>query len=251
VTGRPLLYPSIDLRGGRVVRLRQGDYGQETVYDRDPVDVAAEFCAAGATWIHVVDLDAARTGEARNRPTIAAIVAAVAGKARVQAGGGVRSVDDGKALAGAGVARAVMGSAAVADPALVERVAAQLAVAVGLDHRAGVVAVHGWTEASTLTLDKALGAFAAASAFVITDITRDGLLSGPDMDGLRAAVRATSTDVIASGGVASPDDVKQLAAIDGLAGIITGRALYEGHLTVAGALAAIAEVAEADRRGTP
>ena len=107
------LYPSIDLRGGHVVRLRQGDYADETVYGDDPVAVATSFVEQGATWIHVVDLDAARTGEPRNRPAIAAIAAAVAGRAHVQTGGGVRSVDDAKALADAGVARVVMGSAAV------------------------------------------------------------------------------------------------------------------------------------------
>jgi phosphoribosylformimino-5-aminoimidazole carboxamide ribotide isomerase len=231
-----LLYPSIDLRGGHVVRLRQGDYAAETVYGDDGVAVATSFAEQGATWIHVVDLDAARTGEATNRDIVAAIVAAVSGRAAVQTGGGVRAVDDAKALADAGVTRVVMGSAAVRDPALVDDVAAVVAVAVGLDHRAGDIAVHGWTEASGVQLADALGRFPSAAAFVITDIERDGLLSGPDLAGLAAAVAATDVPVIASGGVATLDDVRALAAIDGLHGIITGRALYEGRFTVAEAV---------------
>ena len=140
------LYPSIDLRDGKVVRLAQGDYAQETVYGDDPVAVAESFCAQGAPWMHVVDLDAARTGEPVNRDVVAAIVGAVGGRAQVQAGGGVRTVDAAAALADVGVARVVMGSAAVADPDLVDRVAGIVPVAVGLDHRDGRLAVHGWTE---------------------------------------------------------------------------------------------------------
>jgi phosphoribosylformimino-5-aminoimidazole carboxamide ribotide isomerase len=235
-----LLYPSIDLRGGRVVRLAQGDYAAETVYGDDPVAVATGFCDEGAVWIHVVDLDAARTGEPVNRPAVAAVAAAVGGQASVQTGGGVRSLDDAKALADAGVARVVMGSAAVADPSLVDAVAAVVPVAVGLDHRRGELAVHGWTEASGVTLDAALARFPSAAAFVITDIDRDGLLGGPDVEGLAAAVAATAVPVIASGGVGTLDDVRRLAAIGGLHGIITGRALYEGRFSVADALSVLA-----------
>jgi len=231
-----LLYPSIDLRGGQVVRLRQGDYAAETVYGDDAVGVATSFAEQGATWIHVVDLDAARTGEAVNRALVASIVAAVAGYAAVQTGGGVRTVDDARALADAGVTRVVMGSAAVREPALVDDVAAVLAVAVGLDHRAGELAVHGWTEASGVQLTDALGRFASAAAFVITDIDRDGLLGGPDIDGLTAAVATSEVPIIASGGVGTLDDVRALAAIPGLHGIITGRALYDGRFTVAEAV---------------
>ncbi len=232
----PELFPAIDLRGGRVVRLTQGDYGAETVYGDDPVEVARGFAEAGAPWIHVVDLDAARSGDPVNRSVIAAVAAAVGGRARVQTGGGVRSVDDARALADAGVARVVMGSAAVRDPGLVARVAALVAVAVGLDHRDGELAVHGWTEGSGVQLVDALDRFPTASAFVITDIGRDGMLTGPDVEGLRAAAATTTVPVIASGGVATLDDLRALAAIPGLAGIITGKALYEGRFTVGEAL---------------
>jgi phosphoribosylformimino-5-aminoimidazole carboxamide ribotide isomerase len=235
-----LLYPSIDLRGGHVVRLRQGDYAAETVYGDDPVAVATDFCEQGAAWIHVVDLDAARTGEATNRSAVARVAEAVVGRARVQAGGGVRSVDDANWLADAGVARVVMGSAAVRQPALVDEVATVIAVAVGLDHRRGELAVHGWTEASGVRLADALFRFPAAAAFVITDIERDGLLAGPDVDGLAGAVAAVDIPIIASGGVGTLDDLAALAKIPGLHGIITGRALYEGRFTVADALRVLA-----------
>jgi phosphoribosylformimino-5-aminoimidazole carboxamide ribotide isomerase len=234
------LYPAIDVRHGRVVRLEQGDYAAETVYGTDPVRVAAGFAEGGATWVHVVDLDAALTGEAVNRPVVAAIADAVAGHAAVQTGGGVRAVSDVRALADAGVARVVMGSAAVADPSLVDAASEVLPVAVGLDHRSGELAVHGWTSSAGVALHAALTMFPTAAAFVITDIARDGMLAGPDVEGLAAAVAATSIPVIASGGVATLDDVRDLAAIPGLAGVITGRAIYEGRFTVADALAVLA-----------
>jgi phosphoribosylformimino-5-aminoimidazole carboxamide ribotide isomerase len=234
------LYPAIDLRDGRVVRLRRGDYAQETVYGDDPLAVAAGFCEQGAEWIHVVDLDAARTGEPADRAVVEAIAAAVAGRASVQTGGGVRTVDAARGLADAGVARVVMGSAAVSTPSLVDEVAEFVPVAIGIDHRHGVLAVDGWTATSGVTVTDALAGFPAASAFVITDIERDGSLAGPDIAGLAAAVAATGTPVIASGGVADLDDIRALAAIDGLHGVIVGRALYEGRFTVAEALTALA-----------
>jgi phosphoribosylformimino-5-aminoimidazole carboxamide ribotide isomerase len=221
------------------VRLAQGDYAQETVYGDDPVAVAESFCAQAAPWVHVVDLDAARTGAPVNRDVVAAIARAVDGRAQVQAGGGVRAVAAAAALADAGVARVVMGSAAVADPSLVDQVARLVPVAVGLDHRARRLAVHGWTELTDMALDDALRRFPAASAFIITDISRDGLLGGPDLDGLASAVAATDVPVIASGGVSSLDDVRALAAIDGLHGIIVGRALYEHRFTVAEAVSVL------------
>lgn len=241
------LYPAIDLRGGQVVRLYQGDYGCETVYGDDPVAVATAFADAGASWVHVVDLDAAKSGAPCNRPVVAQIAAALAGRACVQTGGGVRTVGDAEALAAAGVARVVMGSAAIRDPALVEAAAAVLPVAVGLDHRDGELAVHGWTESSGLRLLDVLDRFPAAAAFVVTDIGRDGMLTGPDVDGLAAVAAATEVPVIASGGVATLDDLRALAAIPGLSGVITGKALYEGRFTVGEALAVLADPRGAGR----
>jgi phosphoribosylformimino-5-aminoimidazole carboxamide ribotide isomerase len=233
------LYPAIDLLGGRVVRLRQGDYADETVYGDDPVAVARDFAEAGARWIHVVDLDAARSGDPVNRPVVAAIVSAVAGAARVQTGGGVRSLADARELADSGVARVVMGSAAVSNPSLVEAASDLVAVAVGLDHRDGDVAVHGWTEGSGLALDDAYALFPTAEVFVITDIGRDGMLVGPDLDGLARSAELAGAPVIASGGVSSLDDVIALTRIENLGGVITGKALYEGRFTIGEALAAV------------
>ncbi len=235
------LYPAIDLRDGKVVRLLQGDYDQQTTYGDDPVAVAVSFADAGAQWIHVVDLDAARSGSPVNRPVVAAIARALGGRASVQTGGGVRTVGDAQSLADAGVARVVMGSAAVKDPSLVAAASQVVPVAVGLDHRNGEVAVHGWTEGSGVQLADALGWFPTAAAFVITDIARDGMLTGPDVDGLAAAARATSIPVIASGGVSSLADIAALRAVPGIGGIITGKAVYEGRFTVAEALQELAQ----------
>lgn len=235
------LFPAIDLRGGRVVRLRQGDYADETVYGDDPVAVAEGFVEQGVNWIHVVDLDAARSGDPINRPVIADVARRLAGRARVQTGGGVRTVADATALADAGVARVVMGSAAVATPNLVADASRIVPVAVGLDHRSGEVAVHGWTEGSGRMLDEVIGWFPDAAAFVVTDIARDGMLSGPDVDGLADVAARTTVPVIASGGVGTLDDVAALAAIPGLHGVITGKALYEGRFTVADAIRVLGE----------
>jgi phosphoribosylformimino-5-aminoimidazole carboxamide ribotide isomerase len=227
------LFPSIDLRDGRVVRLLRGDYDRETAYGDDPVGVAESFAAAGARWIHVVDLDAARTGEPRNRPAIAAIAAAVG--VPVQTGGGVRSEEAADALFAAGVARVVVGTAAVEDPGLVARLAGGgRRVAVGLDVRGREVAVRGWREGSGHDLFDLLDRFAGggAEAVVVTQIHVDGTLEGPDLDGLAAVLDATSLDVVASGGVGSLDDLRRLAGLRGangreLAGAIVGRAIYE------------------------
>ncbi len=238
------LYPAIDLRAGRCVRLVEGDFGQETVYGDDPVAVAGRFAEAGARWIHVVDLDAARTGEAANRPVVARIAAAVAGAGvRVQTGGGVRSLDDAGQLIDAGVARVVIGTAAVENPALVAEAAGRWPgrVAVGLDHRGGEVRLRGWTEgAGRQVADLVPEAVAAgASAVIVTDISRDGRLVGPDFEGL-ASLAGTGAPVIASGGVGSLDDVRALAAVPGLIGVIAGKAVYEGRLDVAEALKVLA-----------
>ena len=236
----PALFPAIDLRDGRCVRLLQGDYDRETVYGDDPVAQALAFQEAGADWVHVVDLDAARSGDPVNRPMVAAVVAAL--DIPVQTGGGVRSVDDARVLFDAGVARIVLGTAAVEDPDLVPAVAAYGAVAVGLDVRGDEVAVRGWTEGSGLLLDDALARYSdlGTAAFVITRIERDGTLEGPDLDGLAGALAVTAVDVVASGGVGCPADLEDLAALEAggrrIAGIILGRALYEGTVDLADAV---------------
>ncbi|HET6811121.1 MAG TPA: 1-(5-phosphoribosyl)-5-[(5-phosphoribosylamino)methylideneamino]imidazole-4-carboxamide isomerase [Acidimicrobiales bacterium] len=240
------LYPAIDLRGGRCVRLAQGDFSRETVYADDPVAVARSFAAAGAPWIHVVDLDAALTGAAVNAEVIGAVARSV--DVPVQSGGGVRSEEAAASLLAAGVRRVVVGTAALSEPGLVARLASAHpgAVAVGLDHRGGEVVVRGWTEGSGRDLLAVAAELedAGAAAFVVTDVERDGMLGGPDTAGLAALLEATAVDVIASGGVSGPDDVRALAALEAggrrLAGVIVGRALYEGRLTVEEGVAACA-----------
>ena len=243
------LYPAIDLLGGRVVRLRQGDYADETEYGTDPVAMARSFADAGSPWIHVVDLDAAKSGDPVNRPVVAAIAAAVQGTCRVQTGGGVRTVSDAQQLADAGVARVVMGSAAVREPGLVAQASEIVPVAVGLDHRNGELSVHGWTQGSGVMLDDAYVQFPTAAMFVITDIGRDGMLQGPDVEGLTRSARLAAAPVIASGGVSSLADIEALAAIPGLGGVITGKAVYEGRFTVSEGLDALARVQRTDQDG--
>ena len=236
------LYPAIDLRGGRCVRLHQGDYAKETVYGDDPVAQAQAFAAAGARWIHVVDLDAALTGVPHDRALIAAIAAAV--DVPVQTGGGVRDDAAADALLGAGVRRVVVGTASLDDPAWVRSLAARYPgrVALGLDARGRELAVRGWVESSGRDLVEVARSFddAEVAALVVTEIGRDGTLAGPDLDQLSAVLAATRLDVVASGGVGSLDDVRALAGLDvdgrRLSGAIVGRALYEGRLTVADAV---------------
>jgi phosphoribosylformimino-5-aminoimidazole carboxamide ribotide isomerase len=238
------LYPAIDLRGGRCVRLYQGDYGKETVYGTDPVAVAREFQAAGARWIHVVDLDAARSGVPENRDVVRAIAGEVHPSVAVQSGGGVRDRDAAETLLEAGVARVVLGTAALESPALVRELAAMMPVAVGLDVRGREVAIRGWTEGSGEDLLDVVRRFedAGVEAVIVTQIARDGTMQGPDVGGLSAVLEATSLDVIASGGVGSLADLETLATLEAagrvLAGVIVGRALYEGRFTVEEAVAA-------------
>jgi phosphoribosylformimino-5-aminoimidazole carboxamide ribotide isomerase len=242
------LYPAIDLRGGRAVRLLRGDYAAETVYSDDPVAVARSFEVAGARWIHVVDLDAARSGEAGNLDLVAAVAKGVG--CQVETGGGVRSVEAAERLIDAGVARVVVGTAAVERPELVTELAARFPgrVAVGLDARGRRVAVKGWTETTGADLVELAARFEGhgVSALIVTEIGRDGTMEGPDLGQLGAVLEATSVDVIASGGVGTLDDISALAGLSSggrsLAGIIVGRAIYEGRFSVEEALACLAPV---------
>ena len=238
------LYPAIDLRDGRCVRLHQGDYAQETVYGDDPVAQAVAFADAGAGWIHVVDLDAARSGVPENRAVVAAIAEAV--DVPVQTGGGVRSIEAAESLLASGVERVVVGTAALTDPDLVRTLARDHRVAVGLDSRAGEVATEGWLVGSGRGVLDVARSFAdvGVDAFVVTDIARDGTLEGPDLVGLADVLGATPVEVIASGGVGHMDDLVALAAVEvagrRLSGAIVGKAIYEGHVDVGAAVELLA-----------
>jgi phosphoribosylformimino-5-aminoimidazole carboxamide ribotide isomerase len=233
------ILPAIDIRKGRVVRLSQGQAARETVYADDPLAQAERFLDAGARWLHVVDLDRA-FGDGSNVAVVGRIAKAAEGRAFVQYGGGLRTLAAIAEALDAGVTRAVIGTAAVADPALVSRaVAAHGAtwLAVGLDARDGQVAVRAWTESSGLTLVEVAQRVvdAGARTLVYTDIARDGMLSGPDLAGC-AALAELGVGVIASGGFASLADV-QRAAGSGVAGAILGRSLYERTIDLTEALA--------------
>ncbi len=245
------LYPAIDLLGGRCVRLYQGDYDRATTYGDDPAAQASAFLDAGASWVHVVDLDAARSGSPVNREAVAAIATVAASSGvRVQVGGGVRSVDAAETLFDLGVTRVVLGTAAIEDPDLVDTLAARHRVAVGLDARGGEVAVRGWVASSGKTVVDLAHRFAnvGVDALVVTDIGRDGTLDGPDVTGLAALLDEVAVPVLASGGVANLDDLRVLAGLRstvdpgrGLGGVVVGRALYEGAFSVEAALAALGD----------
>ncbi len=244
------LYPSIDLLDGRVVRLLRGEYDAETVYGDDPVGVARSFADQGARWIHVVDLNAARDGGSANLQSIESICANV--PARVQSGGGVRTVEDASDRFSAGVHRVVVGSAAIEHPEVVDELAALHPgqVAVGLDARARDVAIHGWTDATGLdlvALAERFGAIPGVGALVVTGIDVDGTLSGPDVEPLGAVLAAVETPLIASGGVGALTDLQALASvsIEGrrFAGAIVGRAIYEKRFTVEEGIAACSQSA--------
>lgn len=236
-----IVYPAIDLRGGRVVRLRQGDYDAETRYAADPIDVARRYASAGATWIHVVDLDAAREGAMRHREVIAAIARDTG--LSVQAGGGVRAEADVEALLAAGVCRVVVGSLAVRKPACVagwiERFGDER-ICVALDTRADAdgrfrLPVAGWTEDSGVELDALIEHYAALAAIrhvLCTDIARDGMLSGPSVDLYRAlATRWPALAIQASGGIRDAADVAAVRAA-GCSGAIVGKALLDGRVAL-------------------
>jgi len=234
------IIPAIDLLGGRCVRLAQGDYDRATAYGDDPAAVAARFVAAGAPRVHVVDLDGARAGRPCNRDAVRAIVAAAQG-APVQLGGGMRSeAAVGEAFA-LGVERAILGTAALRDPALVRAVAKRFPgrIGVGIDARGGRVAVEGWLEQSDTTALDVARCFedAGVAALVYTEIARDGMGTGPDLEATAALADAVSIPVIASGGVGSLDDVRRAVETRGIAGLVIGKAIYEGKVPLERALA--------------
>ena len=239
-SNRVEVIPAIDLRGGRAVRLVQGDYSRETVFDDDPVRVARRWESEGAPRIHVVDLDGARDGVPTQRSFIERIAKAVS--TPVQVGGAIRSLEDGQRLLEAGVSRIVFGTAAVENPDLVAQACEHFGpqrVVVGIDSRDGRAAVRGWRESTDRSSIEVAREMVARGAvrFVYTDIARDGMLEGPNLEAVAEFAGAFDAAVVASGGVATADDVRALAAT-GVEGVIIGRALYTGALTVESALEA-------------
>jgi phosphoribosylformimino-5-aminoimidazole carboxamide ribotide isomerase len=239
-----IVFPAIDLKGGQVVRLAEGDMARATVYGDDPAHQAELFAAAGAQHLHVVDLDGAFAGESRNGDAVRAIVERFPG--HVQLGGGIRDADAVERWFDLGVARVVIGTAALEDPEFVRSMAAAFpgGIVVAVDARDGLVATKGWADVSTVTAVDLARRFedAGVAALLFTDVGRDGLLKGCNVDATVDLARAVSIPVIASGGVKGLADIHLLAihAKDGIEGVITGRALYDGRLDLAAALAVAA-----------
>ncbi len=237
------LFPAIDIRGGKCVRLRQGDFSREKDYGSDPVAQARHFENEGAEFIHIVDLDAARTGKPVNRHIIGQICKSVS--MFVQAGGGVRQLKDAEQLKSLGVGRVVVGTAAVKNPELLPEMTDCIETAAGLDFRSGSLAVEGWTQDTSQNLFQTAGKLleSGISALVSTDISRDGMLKGPNREALLKLLqlldeKSSSVELIASGGVSSTEDIKDLYSMQTagggrkLSGLIIGKAIYEGTLTL-------------------
>jgi len=238
-----IIFPAIDLKAGQVVRLAEGDMDRATIYGDDPAHQARLFAEAGATHLHVVDLDGSFAGRAENRGAVESIVATFPG--RVQLGGGIRNAKAVEGWLKLGVSRIVMGTAALKDPQFVREMAktypGQIVVAV--DARDGMVATDGWANVSNQTIEDMAHRFedAGVAALLFTDIGRDGLLTGCNVDATAKLARSTTLPVIASGGVNGLADIHRLAEheADGIEGVITGRALYDGRLDLAEALSAV------------
>ncbi len=235
------LYPAIDMRGGRAVRLLQGDFARETVYGEDIPAQAAQFADAGAEWVHLVDLDGARDGLPVHGEAIAAVAAS--GRLRVELGGGIRSDDDVTRTLGYGVERIVLGTAAVERPDWVADLVLRYPgrIAIGMDARQGRIATRGWETLSDATVEAFIDRWneVGPAALIFTEISRDGAMSGPDLGALRQVLERSRVPVIASGGVHALADLEALAGLADagpLDGVIVGRALYERAFDVAAAL---------------
>jgi phosphoribosylformimino-5-aminoimidazole carboxamide ribotide isomerase len=238
-----ILFPAIDIRGGKAVRLSQGDYEKETRYDDDPVVAARRWVEGGARWLHVVDLDGARAGAPVNLAHVRRIVSAVS--VPVQLGGGLRDSRKVEEAISSGVERVVLGTAAVRDPDMAEAIAAAHGdrVVASVDARSGKVAAEGWTEESELGATEVIAELSRRGLrrFVYTPVDVDGLMEGPDIDSLTKVAQSTDGEVIYSGGVGSLDDLRSLAGLglSNLEGVIVGKALYEQRFTVTEARAAL------------
>lgn len=235
-----IIFPAIDLRGGKCVRLIQGDFDKETVYSDDPQATALKWQACGAKFLHVVDLDGAKAGSPQNLDAIKKILDAV--EIPIEVGGGIRTLDDMQRLLNLGVRRVILGSVAVENPALVAEAVKRFGdgVVVGIDARDGFVAVHGWEKSSTARVDDLAKKIVAAGVktIIYTDISKDGMLSGVNAEIFAALAKSSGAQVVASGGVRSIDDIANLKAreSDGVVGVIVGKAIYTGALDLSAAI---------------
>ncbi|MEC8389891.1 MAG: 1-(5-phosphoribosyl)-5-[(5-phosphoribosylamino)methylideneamino]imidazole-4-carboxamide isomerase [Planctomycetota bacterium] len=236
------IWPAVDIRGGQCVRLIQGDYDQETVYGANPADMAIRWASDGAGQIHLVDLDGARDGSTANRQAVAEIVNSV--EVPCQLGGGIRDRVTVAEYLGLGVERLVIGTKAQKDPDWLSAICKEFPerIVIGLDARSGMVATDGWLQTSDTPASELAKRYSKLpiAGIVYTDITRDGMLKGPNLEALKDIIDAVDVPVIASGGVTTSEDVTEIAKL-GAAGCIIGRSLYEGKMTLADAMDAVVE----------
>jgi phosphoribosylformimino-5-aminoimidazole carboxamide ribotide isomerase len=239
------IFPAIDMRGGKCVRLIQGDYNKETVYGDSPFDMAKHFAEEGAEWIHMVDLDGAKEGKRVNHEYVVQVAKKL--PVKVQIGGGIRTEDDLVFYLENGVDRVILGSTAIANPPFVKEMLKKYGqhIAIGIDAKNGVVATEGWTQTSSIQAEE-LGkqlAEEGAETFIFTDISKDGMLSGPNVEAVVRMAKATGKNVIASGGISSLDDLKKIMSYcrEGVVGTIVGKALYTKQFTLAEALKEVKE----------
>ena len=231
------IFPAVDIQNGQAVRLRQGDFDRVTVFDDSPAAAARRWAEAGASWIHIVDLDGARTGKAANAGLIREVAQQI--DVRIQLGGGIRDLKAVVAALDLGVERVVIGTAALRDPEFFQTASRKFPgrIVAGIDARDGLVATHGWAETSSISATSAAAdlSLPGVAAIVFTDIACDGMMQGPNIDSLREVIAAASVPVIASGGISTLDDVRAVARL-GVSGAIIGRALYDGSIGLSTAL---------------
>ena len=231
------IFPAVDIQNGQAVRLRQGDFDRVTVFDDSPAAAARRWAEAGASWVHMVDLDGARTGKAANADLIREAAAQI--DVPIQLGGGIRDLEAVVQALDLGVQRVIIGTASLRDPEFFQTACREFPgqVVAGIDARDGLVATHGWAETSTVPATTAATdlSLPGVAAIVFTDIARDGMMQGPNLDSLRAVIAAARVPAIASGGISTLDDLRAVARL-GVTGAIIGRALYDGSIDLAEAL---------------
>lgn len=253
--GAMILFPAIDLKNGQCVRLEKGEMGKTTVFNTDPAAQAKQFEAQGFEWIHMVDLNGAFEGKPVNRDAVETIIKSV--KIPVQLGGGIRDLNMIESWLNAGITRVILGTVALRNPELVKTACKKFPgkIVVGIDGREGFVAVEGWAEKSTIGVEELALKFedAGVAAIIYTDIERDGMLQGPNIEATCKLAEKLTTPVIASGGVSSIEDLKKIKAIEksGIAGVISGRAIYDGRIPIAEALKLMAATAMSVRSTAP
>ncbi len=242
ITKIMIIFPAIDLKDGKCVRLQKGEMDKVTVFNDSPANQAADFLSQGFSWLHIVDLNGAFDGKPINIEAVKAIINKLGGKMSIQLGGGIRDITTIENWLAAGVSRVILGTVALKNPELVKQACKLFPnqIVVGIDGKSGMVAVEGWAETSDISVIDLAKKFenAGVAAIIYTDINRDGLMTGPDLSGTKRLAESVNIPVIASGGISCTEDIQAVKGIEqyGVAGVIVGRAIYEGKIDIAQAL---------------